>query len=85
MLKDNKENLIKRFLTKYCVENAEMNVKKWWNLAEFLITKYNDGYIKDKTGRVHEVGYPEEWLKKEVENNPEKYRLKEQRDGKGEL
>ena len=85
MLKDKKENLVKTFLTKYCVENAEMSVKKWWNLAEFLITKYNDGYIKDKTGRAREIGYPEKWLKKEVEKNPKKYQLKEQRDGKGEL
>jgi len=85
MLKDKKENLVKRFLTKYCIENAEMSVKKWWNLAEFLITKYNDGYIQDKKGRPHAVGYPEKWLKKEVKKNPKKYLLKEQRNGKGEL
>ncbi len=85
MLKDGKKELLKKYLTKYCVENAEMNVKKWWKLSEFLITKYNDGYIQDVKGRPHQTGYPEKWLKKEVKVNGKKLKLKQERKGKGDL
>jgi dipeptidase len=77
--------LIENFLTEYCVGNAEMNIKKWWELGEFLITKYNDGYIQNEKGRAKEVGYPEQWLIREVKEHPGKFRLKEQRKGEGEL
>jgi hypothetical protein len=42
-------------------------------LGELLITKYNDGYIKDENGRPRQEGYSEEWKKQVIENNPEKY------------
>jgi len=77
--------LLKKFLTKYCVDNAEMNIKKWWDLGDYLIPKYNDGYIKNDDGRPQEIGYPEKWLKKEVNENQKKFRLLQERDGKGEL
>ena len=76
---------IEKYLTQFCVYNAEMNLKKWWELGEFLITKYNDGYIQDEKGRPKEIGYPEKWLKKEIEKNSKKFKLKQERKGKGEL
>jgi hypothetical protein len=85
MLKDKKTKLIGKFLTKYCIENGEMNVEKWRELGKKLITKYNDGYIQDEKGRPHSVGYPEKWLKNEIKKHPKKFKLKQQRDGKGEL
>jgi dipeptidase len=77
--------LLKKFLTQYCVNNAEMNVKKWWELGDHLITKYNDGYIQNDEGSPQEIGYPEKWLKKEVNENQKKFRLLQERNGKGEL
>lgn len=85
MLKNGKKELLKKYLTKYCVNNAEMNIGKWWKLSEFLITKYNDGYIQDEKGRPREVGYPGSWVKKEVEKNGKKLKLKQERKGNGEL
>lgn len=76
--------LVKQYLTNYCVGNAELNIKKWWKLADFLVTKYNDGYIQDEKHRPHEVSYPEEWLRKEAAAHPEK-RLKEEKEIEREL
>lgn len=84
LLKKN-PGLIEKYLTNYCVGNAETNIKKWWRLADFLVTKYNDGYIQDEKGQPQEIGYPETWLKKEVTADPGKKRLKQERESKGEL
>ena len=84
LLKHNPEK-VTPFLTRWCVSNAEMAVRDWWDLADMLVTKYNDGYIKDEKGRPREVGYPEWWLREEVKRNPEKFRIKQTRKGEGEL
>lgn len=73
------------FLTRWCVSNAETAVQDWWKLADHLITKYNDGYIKDENGRPREVGYPEEWLREELRRNPDRFRIRQARKGEGEL
>jgi dipeptidase len=78
-------DLLGAYLTNYCVGNAEINIKKWWRLADFLVTKYNDGYIQDEEGEPQEIGYPEAWLKKEVAADAQKKRLKQERSGEGEL
>jgi dipeptidase len=70
--------LVPVFLTRYCLSNAQTGLDEWWKLADRLVTKYNDGYIQDDQGRPHEVGYPAEWLKKEVKENPGKFLMKEQ-------
>ncbi len=83
LLKSN-PGLIGKYLTNYCVGSAETNIKKWWDLADFLVTKYNDGYIQNEDGRPKEIGYPGSWLRREVKENPQK-RLKEKRKGDREL
>jgi len=77
--------LVEKFLTNYCVANGELNIKKWWRLADHLVTKYNDGYIQNEKGRPQEIGYPGKWLEREIKANPKKKRLKQERKGKGEL
>jgi len=62
--------LMKRYLTDYSVSQGESAVQRWRELAEFLFTKYNDGYINRR-----EVGYPKEWLRKVIKENPEQFRL----------
>jgi dipeptidase len=52
----------REYLTDYCIHNANAVVAEWWDFADYLITKYNDGYMnipKISKG----VGYPAWWLK----------------------
>jgi hypothetical protein len=69
--------LMTRYLTDYCVYHGETVVKRWRALSEHLLTKYNDGFVKDEDGRPQEVGYPEAWLRKVIEDSPRQFRLKE--------
>ncbi len=84
LLKTDKE-LAGKYLTKYCVENAEMIVRKWRDLGDLLVTKYNDGYIQNEKNRPQEIGYSDEWLKKEAKEKGKQHKLTETRDGDKEL
>lgn len=84
MAKDNK-GMVAPYLTKYCVDNAEGTVQKWRDLGDFLITRYNDGYIQDEKGNPHEIGYPVPWLKKELKESGDRFKLGQERNGNGEL
>jgi len=46
------------FLTNYSNNLAERVVDAYWELADLLVVKYQDGYVNLRT-----IGYPEEWLK----------------------
>ncbi len=63
------------FLTDYCVVHGESMVKQWRELGEYLIMKYNDGYVKDENGRPREKGYPEGWRGKVLTERPEQFKL----------
>jgi dipeptidase len=76
LLKSNPD-MVSKYLTHHCVSSAEMAVKRWWELADLLVTKYNDGYIQTTPGRAEEVGYPEEWLRSEVKKSGKEKRLRE--------
>lgn len=69
--------LMTRYLTDYCVSHAELVVKRWRELGEHLLTKYNDGYIKDENGRPQEVGYSQAWLRKVLKERPDQFHLPE--------
>ncbi len=77
--------IVPAFLTRYCLSNAQMNLDRWWKLADLLITKYNDGYVHDGQGRPREAGYPEKWLGEEIKKNPDKFGLKEKQKTDKEL
>ncbi len=68
--------LMTRYLTDYCVSHAELVVKRWRELGEYLIQKYNDGYVQDENGRPQERGYSESWLRKVLKERPDQFRLK---------
>ncbi|MCK4547083.1 MAG: C69 family dipeptidase [Candidatus Eisenbacteria sp.] len=72
--------LMTRYLTDYCVSHAERVVDRWRDLGEFLLTKYNDGYVKDENGRPQEVGYPELWLRDVIRLRPDRFRLRADKD-----
>ncbi|RXQ91586.1 hypothetical protein EO244_12315 [Ancylomarina salipaludis] len=58
------------FLSDFSNDQLDMVAERWTELAEHLITKYNDGYIKDENGNAQTVGYPQEWLKKVMKDKP---------------
>ncbi len=65
----------RKYLTDYSIWHAEAAVDKWRDLGEYLICKYNDGYIKNENGVPEQVGYPEEWLRRVLNERPEQFRL----------
>jgi dipeptidase len=66
--------LLTRFLTDYSVAHAEQVVTRWRELAERLITRYNDGYIQDEQGEPQNAGYPESWLREVIRARPDDLR-----------
>jgi len=68
-------NLMVRYLTDYSTMHAEQTVARWRELAEHLIVKYNDGYVRDVNGQYPEVGYPEAWLRRVLKERPEQFKI----------
>jgi len=50
-------------------------MRRWKDLAEALLTKYNDGYVQDDKGQPQELGYPEEWLREVVKERGPQLKL----------
>jgi dipeptidase len=46
------------YLTRYTNDSINRVVGEWWQFADQLVCKYNDGYVNNKT-----KGYPADWLK----------------------
>jgi dipeptidase len=67
--------LLVQYLTDYSVGQGEQVVRRWRELGESLLTKYNDGYVKDERGRPRGVGYPSEWLKEVLKSKPGQFKL----------
>ena len=67
--------LMRSYLTDYSVSHGQEVVRKWRQLGEYLLTKYNDGYVKDENGRVREKGYPQSWLRDVLKLRPDQFRL----------
>ncbi len=72
VLKMNPEDQVK-YLTHYSDSLGKLVHQRWVELGNYLVTKYNDGYVKDSANRVHAKGYPEEWLRYIIQQEPEKY------------
>ncbi len=65
-----------RFLTDYSNSCGKLVHQRWVELGNYLVTKYNDGYIKDSTHRIRSAGYPDEWLDMIIEKEPGKYKIR---------
>ncbi len=70
-------DLLRQYLNDYCVSHAEMMVDRYRELGHYLITKYNDGYVRNEKGRAEGVGYPSDWLQRVVESRGSDFRLPE--------
>ncbi len=64
-----------RYLTQYSVQKGAAVVARWRQLGEELLTKYNDGYVKDENGQPRERGYPEDWRRDVRELRPDAFKL----------
>jgi dipeptidase len=69
------ESLMRAFLTNYSVSTGEAVFRRWQGLAESILTKHVDGYMKDEDGRPRAPGYSPDWLRKVVESRPEQFKL----------
>lgn len=65
------------FLTNHSKGTADKLVKDWRNFGEFLVMKYNDGVVKDEYGNPINVGYPEEFKKRMVDEAGDKIKMKQ--------
>ena len=77
------QNLMIRYLTDYSVMHAEQTVTRWRALGEHLLTKYNDGYVRDEKGQYPNVGYPEAWLRRVLKEKADQYRLPAEKPAAG--
>ncbi|MAZ93560.1 MAG: C69 family dipeptidase [Bacteroidales bacterium] len=66
------------FLTNYSVEMGKMVHNRWVELGDRLVTKYNDGYIKDYNNQIREAGYSSDWLNIISKEEGERYRVPEE-------
>jgi dipeptidase len=67
-----------KYLSDYSYTHAELVVVRWKELLNYIIAKYNDGYINDGSeGGRHPkgVGYGSEWLKRVLKEQPEYYKI----------
>lgn len=64
------------FLNNYSSEMADMTVKRWKELSEFLVLKYMDGIVKNEYFKPTNVGYSKEFKKLMVEVDGEKIKMK---------
>ncbi len=51
------------YLTDFAERNTAETLAKWWDLAEHLIVKYNDGLLTEEGKIGQPLGYPKEWLR----------------------
>jgi len=74
LYKKDKETAVE-FLNDYSNDQGNKVVDEWRELGFFLITKYNDGYIKDEKRRVQTKGYPDAWNRQVIEKEGAKHKI----------
>jgi hypothetical protein len=67
--------LMREFLTNYCVSTGDAVFRNWQGVAEGILVKHVDGYVKNPQGRSRGVGYSPEWLKRVVADRPEQFKV----------
>jgi dipeptidase len=67
--------LLAAYLTDYSTSRGEIIVKRYRQLGEQLIRKYNDGYVQEDKGRPQEAGYPDSWYREVIRARPDQFRI----------
>jgi len=78
-------DLMREFLTQYSVGQGDEVVRRWTQLGEHLLTKYNDGYVAGDGDEDVERGYPESWLREVIRSRPDQFRLDQAETSEDEL
>ena len=73
------------FLTNYSAQAGIEIHNAWVKLGKHLVSKYNDGYVKDSNNRVRAKAYSDEWLKKVVELEGIRFLIREENQGNREI
>ena len=71
--------LMTAFLSHYSVSTGDAVFRRWRELAESILTKHVDGYVKDPKGMARAPGYSKEWLQRIVEARPDQFTLPKNR------
>ncbi|MDZ7332447.1 MAG: C69 family dipeptidase [candidate division KSB1 bacterium] len=62
--------LARKFLTEYCINNANLVINAWWELGDQLLVKYNKLWIYDVQERKRRpLLFPDWWLRELVKYN----------------
>ncbi|NOY51672.1 MAG: dipeptidase [Chlorobi bacterium] len=63
------------FLSAYSAYAGRKVHKAWVELGELLVSKYNDGYVKDPENNIISKSYSKEYLNKIVEQEGDRYKI----------
>ncbi len=74
--------LARDFLTAYSARQAELTLKRWRKLGEFMIWKYLDGNVRDEKGNVTHPPYPDRWYPRIAKERGEELVVKKAEAGK---
>jgi dipeptidase len=80
----NDHKMMEEYLTDFSVSNAEYTVQRWRELGYYLFSKYNDRYIRTGTDLrpwPEGIGYPEDFLRRAVEERPGYYDVRWRQQG----
>lgn len=62
-----------KFLSNYSSQSGQQIHNSWVKLGNRLVTKYNDGYVKDSLNHIGTKGYSNEWLEEIVKQEGERF------------
>ncbi len=69
-------DLARDYLTRYSVTQAARVVDRWRRLWSELFVKYLDGNVRNEKGEVQHPPYPEDWYRRIIQEDPERYRMR---------
>lgn len=70
------ELLAREYLTAYVATQAQRVIERWKRLWEELFVKYLDGNVRNEKGEVQHPPYPEEWYRRIISEDPERYKVR---------
>jgi dipeptidase len=78
------QQVMHEYLTDFSISNAEYTVDRWKDLGYYIFAKYNDRYIRTSTEYrpwPEGVGYPQDHLRRAVEDRPGYYDVRWRKPG----